>query len=308
MISIGTPTLWLGFTAFILFLLLLDLGILHRKVHAINMKEATITSILWVLLALLFNSFIGFEFGKQQSLEFLTGYVIELALSVDNLFVFLVIFSYFKLPSALQHRVLFWGIIGAQVMRVIFIAIGAALLAKFHWIIYVFGAFLVITGIKLYFQRESDFHPEKNWIVKIYKKLIPAVSEYHGSKFTIRIDGKRYATMLLLVLVVIEASDVLFAVDSIPAIFAVTKDPFIVYSSNIFAILGLRSFFFLLAGMMEKFHYLKVGLSLVLIFVGLKMLIADLIHIPIGVSLGVVASLIAGSVAISLAKPVTKGS
>jgi tellurite resistance protein TerC len=301
--SIGTPALWAGFTIFILAMLALDLGVFHRKAHSIRMREALIWSIVWISLALVFNAGVYFWFGPERALEFLTGYLIEKALSVDNLFVFLVLFSYFAVPTSLQHRVLFWGIVGALIMRAGFIAGGAALLQSFHWVIYIFGAFLVFTGIKLVAARESEIHPERNLVIRLFLKLMPCVPEYRGARFTVKEAGKRYATPLLLVLVAIEATDIVFAVDSIPAIFAITADPFIVFTSNIFAILGLRALYFLLAGMLNKFRYLKIGLGLVLAFVGTKMLIAGWIHIPISLSLGAVAGLLGISIAASLVFP-----
>jgi tellurite resistance protein TerC len=244
-----------------------------------------------------------FWFGSQRALEFLTAYLIEETLSVDNLFVFLVIFRYFAVPAALQHRVLFWGIIGAITLRISFILAGAALLQRFHWVMYVFGAFLVFTGIKLLVQRDAEMHPERNPVLRIARRVIPTISEYRGTHFTVVENGRRYATPLLMVLLVIEATDVVFAVDSIPAVFAVTRDPFIVFTSNIFAVLGLRALYFALAGMMEKFHYLKVGLGLVLAFVGVKMLIADVYKLPIVASLAVIASLLSGSIVASILRP-----
>ena len=298
--SIGTPALWIGFTTFVLVMLALDLGIFHRKAHEVRVKEALGWTAVWVSLALVFNVGVYFWFGSERALEFLTGYVIEKALSVDNIFVFIVVFTAFSVPANLQHRVLFWGILGALVMRAIFIVLGAALLQQFHWVIYIFGAFLVFTGIKLLVQKSDEIHPEKNPLFRLFRRFVPSVSDYRGGRFTVVEGGKRYATPLLLVLVAIETTDLVFAVDSIPAIFAVTTDPFIVYTSNIFAILGLRALYFALAGMMGKFHYLKVGLSLVLVFVGTKMLIAGVFKIPILVSLGVIVALLAGSVVASL--------
>jgi tellurite resistance protein TerC len=298
--SVGTPALWAGFTLFILGMLALDLGVFHRKAHEVLLKEALAWSMVWVALALAFNWGVFHWFGPQRGLEFLTGYLIEKALAVDNIFVFLVLFSTFAVPTVYQHRVLFWGILGALVMRAVFILLGAALIARFHWVLYVFGAILVLTGIKLLVQRNAAPHPERNPLFRLFKRLVPSVSGYHGQRFTVVKDGRRYATPLLLVLVAVEATDLVFAVDSIPAIFAVTQDPFIVYTSNIFAILGLRSMYFLLAGIIERFVYLKVGLALVLAFVGVKMLIVELYKIPIAVSLAVVATLLAGSVVVSL--------
>lgn len=298
--SVGTPALWIGFTVAVLVLLALDLGVFHRKAHEVGVREALLWTGLWVSLALAFNFGIYFWFGSERALEFLTGYLIEKALSVDNLFVFLVVFSYFSVPPLLQHGVLFWGIFGALLMRAVFIVLGAALLQAFHWIIYVFGGFLIFTGIKVILQREAELHPERNPVLRVFRRFVRTVPEYRGSSFLVQEAGRWYATPLLMVLVVVEATDIVFAVDSIPAIFAVTDDPFIVYTSNIFAILGLRALYFALAAMMGRFHYLKVGLGLVLAFVGTKMVIAEFYKIPIAVSLAVVVTLLAGSVVISL--------
>ena len=273
-------------------MLALDLGVFHRKAHTVSMKESSIWSAVWVSLAMVFNVGVYFAWGPEKALEFLTGYVIEKSLSVDNLFVFLMIFQYFNTPSEYQHRVLFWGIIGALVLRAIFIAAGAALLANFHWMIYLFGAFLVITGIKMYLQGDEQIEPEKNPVVRIFERFVPIIKVYDGQKFFIRRDGRIYATLLMLVLVVVETTDVIFAVDSIPAIFAITEDPFIVYTSNVFAILGLRALYFMLAGVMEMFKYLKVGLSVVLCFVGAKMMLVDIYKIPIGASLAVIGGVL----------------
>jgi tellurite resistance protein TerC len=301
--SVGTPALWIGFTLLVLAMLGIDLGVFHRRAHEVRVREALLWTVVWISLALLFNVGVYFRFGSERALEFLTGYLIEKALSVDNIFVFLVLFSYFAVPPALQHRVLFWGIVGALVMRAIFIFLGAALLQNFHWVIYIFGGFLVFTGVKLLLQKGSEVHPERNPLFLQFKRLIPAVGDYRGPRFTVVENGKRYATPLLLVLIAIEATDIVFAVDSIPAIFAVTRDPFIVYSSNIFAILGLRALYFVLAGVMGKFHYLSVGLALVLIFVGVKMTMTDIYKLPVAISLAVVALLLSGSVALSLLRP-----
>jgi len=298
--SIGSPGLWFGFTVFVLAMLALDLGVFHRKAHEVGVREGLVWTAIWVSLALLFNVAVYFWFGSERALEFLTGYVIEKALSVDNIFVFIVVFSAFAVPTKLQHRVLFWGILGALIMRAIFIVLGAALLQQFHWVIYIFGAFLVVTGIKLLIQRGDEVHPERNPLFRLFRRFVPSVSDYRDGHFTVVEAGKRYATPLLLVLVAIEATDLVFAVDSIPAIFAVTTDPFIVYTSNVFAILGLRSLYFALAGVMGKFHYLKVGLSLVLVFVGAKMLLGGIYKIPILASLGVIVVLLLGSVVASL--------
>jgi TerC family integral membrane protein len=301
--GIGTPGLWIGFIAFVLAMLGLDLGVFNRKAHEVRVREALVWTAVWISLALLFNLGVYVWFGPERALEFLSGYVIEKALSVDNLFVFIVVFSVFAVPAKLQHRVLFWGILGALVMRAIFIVLGAALLQKFHWVGYLFGVFLIFTGVKLMLQRAGEVHPERNPLFRLFRRLVPAVNDYRGGRFTVVEAGKRHATPLLLVLVAIEAADIVFAVDSIPAIFAITKDPFIVFTSNIFAILGLRALYFALAGMMGKFHYLKVGLSLVLVFVGGKMLAAGVYKIPVLASLGVIAALLGGAVAASLLRP-----
>jgi tellurite resistance protein TerC len=292
--------LWIAFNVFVLGMLALDLGIFHRKAHAVSIKEASIWSAVWILLALVFNLGIYFIWGQEKALEFLTGYVIEKSLSVDNLFVFLMIFQYFATPATYQHRVLFWGIVGALIMRAIFIATGAALLENFHWMIYVFGGFLVVTGIKMLLQGDAKLEPDKNPVVRLFQRWVPITNEYHGQQFFVRKEGKIYATLLMLVLVVVETTDVIFAVDSIPAIFAITTDPFIVYTSNVFAILGLRALYFMLAGVMQMFVYLKVGLSFVLCFVGAKMLVVDFYKIPIGVSLGVVGGILILSIVVSL--------
>jgi tellurite resistance protein TerC len=300
--TIGTPWLWGGFTLLVLVLLALDLGVFHRREHAVRTREALLWTAVWIALALVFNAGVYRWFGPERALEFFTGYLIEKALSVDNIFVFIVIFSYFKVPSEYHHRVLFWGILGALVMRAIFILLGAALLQQFHWVIYVFGAFLLITGIKM-LSRASEVHPERNPMFRMFTRLVPSVSDYRGARFTVTEGGRRFATPLLLVLICVETTDIVFAVDSIPAIFAITRDPFIVYTSNIFAILGLRALYFVLAGVMDKFHFLRIGLALVLAFVGLKMLLTDLYKLPIGLSLTVVAALLAGSITASLLWP-----
>lgn len=301
-VSIGTPTLWIGFTLFVFFLLAMDLGVFHRRAHEISVKEAAGWSVFWIALSLLFNGLIWQWFGSIKALEFLTGYLIEKSLSVDNIFVFLVILNYFHVAPAYQHRVLYWGILGALVMRFIFIMSGAWLLHTFHWIEYVFGAFLIFTGIRLFRENEVDVHPEKNIALRIFMRFIPTATHYRGPALWIRESGKWLATPLLLVLVVVEATDVVFAVDSIPAIFGITRDPFIVYTSNIFAILGLRALYFLLAGLMRKFVYLNEGLAAVLIFIGAKMLIADFFAVPIGWSLLAVGGILGVAFAASLLK------
>ncbi|HEX8189775.1 MAG TPA: TerC family protein [Pyrinomonadaceae bacterium] len=303
---------WGGFGLFILLMLALDLGVLNRKAHAVTYREATVWSVVWVTLALVFAGIVFWKTDRQTGLEFLTGYVIELSLSVDNLFVFLLIFSYFKVPAKYQHRVLFWGVLGALVMRMTMIAVGATLVERFHWIIYVFGAFLIYTGFKMLRQDESQANPEDNPLVRFVTRLIPITRHYEGDKFFTVENGRKMGTLLLLVLVIVEVSDLVFAVDSIPAIFGITTNPFIVYTSNVFAILGLRSLYFLLAGVVEKFHYLKVGLAIVLMFVGVKMLAEGYVHDRFGVSketvilvsLGFVAVVLLSSVAVSLLWPV----
>ena len=301
--TIGTPWLWFGFVAFVLAMLALDLGVFHKKDREVSVKEALTWTVVWISLAMLFNAGIYYWFGSERALEFLSGYVIEKALSVDNIFVFIVIFSVFAVPAKLQHRVLLWGILSALLLRAIFVVLGAALLSRFHWLGYVFGAFLVFTGIKLLVQREGQVDPRQNPLFKLFRRAMPSVDEFHDGRFTIVRAGKRYATPLLLVLIAIETTDIVFAMDSIPAIFAVTRDPFIVFTSNIFAILGLRSLYFALSGMMDKFHYLKFGLALVLMFVGAKMLLAGIYKIPIWASLAVIAALLIGSVLASLLRP-----
>lgn len=296
--------LWVGFSVFILTMLSLDLGLFNRKAHTIKYREAWIWSAAWVTLAGIFAALVFHYQGKQRGLEFVTGYLIELSLSVDNLFVFLLIFSYFKVPARFQHRVLFWGVMGALVMRLTMIFIGAALIQRFHWIIYIFGAFLVYTGIKMFRQEEVEIHPDQNPVVRLVTRFLPISKQYDEEKFFTVQNGKRIGTLLLLVLIVVEVTDLVFAVDSIPAIFAITRNTFIVYTSNVFAILGLRSMYFLLAGVVEKFRYLRYGLAIVLTFIGIKMLIVALgFHIPIWISLAFVATVLLGSVAASLLFP-----
>jgi tellurite resistance protein TerC len=306
--SIGTPSLWSGFTVFVVALLVLDLGVFHRNAHEVSPREALMWSAIWIGLALLFNLGVYTWFGPERGMEFLTGFFIEKALAVDNIFIFFILFSYFSVPSVLQHKVLFWGILGALVMRAVFIALGAALLQQFHWILYLFGVFLVLTGVKLFLQKDMTIHPERNFLLQLFIRFVPAVPVYHGDRFFIRQSGRWYATPLFFVLVTIEATDLVFAVYSIPAIFAVTTDPFIVYTSNIFAILGLRSLYFLLSGVIQQFHYLKIGLALVLAFVGVKMLLVDLYKLPISISLVVIAVLLGGAIVASLIWPPRKTS
>ncbi len=305
--------LWVLFNLFVLAMLALDLGVFHRKAHTVSLKEAGIWSVVWISLALLFNLGIYFFWdtvnptstltNNEAAVAFLTGYLIEKSLSVDNIFVFVLIFAAFAVPAAYQHRVLFWGILGALVMRAALIAVGAALLAEFHWIIYLFGAFLIFTGIKMARERnEHTLNVNDNAIVRFFRRLMPISDTYDADKFFTRRNGARVATPLLLVLLVVESTDLLFAVDSIPAIFAVTREPFIVYTSNVFAILGLRSLYFLLAGVVDKFYYLKAGLAAILVFVGTKMMIVDIYKIPVAVSLGVVAAILVISVIASLVR------
>ncbi len=296
--------LWVGFNVFVLAMLALDLGVFHRQAHVVALRESLTWTGVWVGLALVFNLGVWHYAGSTKALEFFTGYLIEKSLSVDNVFVFALLFSYFAVPSLFQHKVLFWGILGALIMRAIMIAAGAALIAKFAWIICVFGGFLILTGIKMIVKREEEIHPERNPVVKWFKRLMPVTPDYRGDKFFVRENGTRMATPLFMVLLLVEIFDLIFAVDSIPAIFAVTKDPFIVYTSNVFAILGLRSLYFALAGVIDKFHYLKIGLGVVLTFVGVKMILAHTAwKIDTLVSLGVILAILTVSVVWSLLKP-----
>jgi tellurite resistance protein TerC len=292
---------WIGFHVFVFIMLALDLGVFHKHTHKVPVREAAAWSVVWITLAMLFNVFVYYEFGKTKALEFLTGYVIEYSLSVDNIFIFILIFSYFAVKSQYQHKILFWGIIGALVMRGIFIFAGVALINRFHWIVIIFGGFLVFTGIRMLFQKETEVDPEKNAIVRFFKKFLPVSNTLHGDKLFIRENNRLYATPLFLVLLVIESSDLIFAVDSIPAILAISQDRFIVYTSNIFAILGLRSLYFALAGIMGYFRYLKVGLAFVLTFVGLKMLAAYFkFEIPIVLSLLIIVGILLISIMASV--------
>jgi tellurite resistance protein TerC len=303
---------WLAFNLFVLAMLALDLGVFHRKEHVVKFKEALVWTAVWVSLAGVFALLLLF-FGQtmaasprpnsELSLEFLTGYLIEESLSVDNLFVFLLIFRFFKVPKTDQHAVLFWGIIGALVMRAIFIFAGIGLINRFHWLIYVFGGFLVYTGIKLFKQEHAEVHPERNPLVNLFRKFMPVTSDYHGKHFFVRQNARLYATPLAVVLLVIETTDVVFAVDSIPAVLAITRDPFIVFTSNVFAILGLRSLYFALAGLMELFHFLHYGLAIILTFIGLKMMASNYVHVPIWAALGIVIGVLAVSVVASILIP-----
>lgn len=296
------PLFWVLFNLFVLGMLSLDLGYLQRPGHTVKFREALAWSAIWVGLACAFAVLVYFRFGHATAVEFVTGYVIELSLSVDNLFIFLLIFRYFQVAPDHQHKVLFWGIVGALVMRGIFIVVGIGLIRRFHWITYIFGAFLVYSGIKLFRQDGEGVEPEKNPVLRLFRRWVPVTEGYEGEKFVVRHMGL-YATPLLAVLIVVETTDLIFATDSIPAVLAITLKPFIVYTSNVFAVLGLRSMYFVLAGMMELFHYLHYGLSVVLIFIGAKMLASDYYPIPTGVALSVVAGVLLVSVLASLLHP-----
>jgi tellurite resistance protein TerC len=301
--TIGSPLQWGAFILLLLVLLALDLGVVHRKEHRVGLREAVVWSIVWTIIALIFNAWIYYRFGMRPGLEFLTGYIIERSLSFDNIFVFIIIFNYFAVPAEYQHRVLFWGILGALISRGLFIAMGTALLSRFEWLMLVFGAFLVYTGINILRGKETEVHPESNPVLRLFRRFVPLTASYHGKRFFIRENHRTLATPLMLVLVVVEATDVIFAVDSIPAVLGVTRDPFIVFTSNIFAILGLRALYFLLAGLMHKFHYLSYGLGLVLVFVGGKMLVERWYEIPVQLSLGIVLGLLTVSIVVSLLRP-----
>jgi tellurite resistance protein TerC len=295
--------LWVGFNAFVLVMLAVDLLVFHREAHEVRVREAATWSLVWIALALLFGVGVYRFVGRDAGLEYFAGYLIEKALSVDNIFVFILIFSFFRVPARYQHRVLFWGILGALLMRGAMIAAGAYLIQQFHWIVYLFGAFLVFTGVRMATQTEHDLDPESNFAIRLIRRLVPVTNVYHGQQFFVREQAgpvtRLVATPLFIVLVLVETTDLIFAVDSIPAIFAITQEPFIVYSSNVFAILGLRALYFLLADVIDRFHYLKVGLSVVLVFVGLKMLAVDLYKVPIGVSLGIIVFVLGVSMAAS---------
>lgn len=296
----GSPILWVGFNLFVLLALALDLGVFHRKAHKIKLAEAAFGSALWISLALAFGWCVWNWYGEQRGLEYLTGYVIEKALSVDNLFVFLVIFRTYQVPEAVQHRVLAWGILGALVMRGIMIAAGAALVAKFQWILLAFGVFLVYTGLHMLWKRDKNVHYEENPLFRFASSHLRVTKEYRGERFFLKEGGQRFATPLLLVLLIVEITDVTFAVDSIPAIFGITRDPFIVYTSNVFAILGLRALYFLLADILEYFHYLGIGLALVLVFIGAKMVADPWLHISVVMSLSVVGGILLLAMLISV--------
>jgi len=296
-----TPIIfWILFNAFVLLMLALDLGVFHRKAHEVSLKEALTWTFIWVSLALVFNTIIFYWRGQQQALEFFTGYLVEKALSIDNIFVFIMIFTYFQIPSKYHHKVLFWGILGALIMRVVFIFAGVALIEKFHFTIYIFGALLIYTGYKMFYHNNAKIEPDKNPLIRFLKKFVPVTTHLQEDNFFVKLNGKRFATPLFLVLILIETTDLIFAVDSIPAILAITQDQFIVYTSNVFAILGLRSLYFALAGVVNRFWLLSYGLAIVLVFVGLKMLLIDFFKIPIEWSLIFIATIITGSIFLSL--------
>lgn len=307
LLQIYFPLHWIGFNVFLLLMLLLDLAVFHRKTHEVKIKEALTWTCIWIILSLIFNYGIYHFYGKEKALEFLTGYLIEKSLSVDNIFVFILIFSYFNVPPAYHHKVLFWGIIGALIMRVIFIFAGVALINRFHWVIYLFAIFLVFTGIRMFFKDKKEIDPSKNFAIRLFKKIVPVTDSFYGDKFFVTINAKTFATPLFIVVLIIEASDLIFAVDSIPAILAVSTDPFIVYTSNAFAILGMRSLYFALAGVQKYFHYFKYGLSLILIFVGVKIFLTDIYKIPILIALIVITVILFFSIIISLIFKSSKG-
>jgi tellurite resistance protein TerC len=297
---------WLGFLAFLLSMLALDLGVFHRRSHRVRPREAAAWSAVWVTLALCFGVLLGVVAGRRTGLEFVTGYVIEYSLSADNIFVIYLIFAYFRIPIEYQHRVLFWGILGAVAMRGAFIAAGAYMLEQWHWMMYVFGGILLLTAVKIVRQHDQPFHADRDPVLRVARRLLPLTSRYDGARFWTVENGRRVATPLFLALLLVETTDVVFAVDSIPAIFAVTRDPFVVFTSNAFAVLGLRSMYFLLAEMVSRFDRLKYGLAVILVFVGAKMLLADVVHVPAGVSFGVIVSVLALSVVASVVWPAAR--
>lgn len=292
--------IWAAFVAFILLVLLLDLGVFHKKSHTVGFKESIIWSCVWIALALVFNSIIYFWRGEHDAMLFLTGYVIEKSLSVDNLFVFLLIFGYFKIPNEYQHKILFYGILGALVMRAIFIWAGIAIIEQFHWVIYIFGAFLVFSGFKMLRPQSEDHDLEKSWVIIWTKKIFPTSPQFHGDKFFVRLNGVLTVTPLFITLIFVEFSDLVFAIDSIPAIIGITNDPFLVFTSNVFAILGLRALYFALKGFADIFHYLKYGLAIILMFIGVKMLISKIYHIPVPATMSVIFGVLTISVLLSL--------
>jgi tellurite resistance protein TerC len=298
---------WIGFIGFLLAMLALDLGVFHRKAHVVSFREALSWSAVWVALALSFNAVIYYWRGEQAALEFLTGYLIEKSLAVDNIFVFVMVFAYFQVPSLYQHKVLFWGIIGALFMRAAFIFAGVELIQRFHWTIYVFGALLVFTGIKMIWAKGKELDPSKNPVIRGFRRVVRVADDYHGERFFLRRAGKLFATPLFVVLIFVEISDLIFAVDSIPAILAITQDAFIVFTSNALAILGLRSMYFAVGGLMQMFHYLHYGLSAILIFVGGKMLLADVYKIPTAASLGIIVGMLALTIFASWLRQTTPG-
>jgi tellurite resistance protein TerC len=291
---------WIGFNLFVLVMLAIDLGVFHRKAHTVSLKEASIWSVVWITLALAFNAGLYFLRRPDPALQFFTGWLLEKSLSVDNIFIFVLLFSYFSVPPAYQHRVLFWGILGALITRGILIGVGSVLLEQFHWIIYLFGAFLIFSGIRMALHKETDLHLEKNPLLKFVRRVVPVTEDYERDRFIIRRAGKLMVTPLLLVLLVVESTDVVFAVDSIPAVFAVTQDPFIVYTSNVFAVLGLRSLYFIFAHVIDKFYYLKLGLSVILTYVGVKMLVEGIFHVPTFLSLAVIALVLIAAIVASV--------
>jgi tellurite resistance protein TerC len=299
-VSLGSWPLWVGFLGFVALMLALDLGVFHRKAHTVSVREAAVWSAVWISLAGAFAGAVFHFYGAERGLEFTTGYLIEKALSIDNIFVMVIVFGAFGVPAHQQHRVLFWGVLGALAMRAVFIVAGTALIARFHWTLYLFGVFLVITGVKMVLSRGEQGHPENNVLVRLSRRVLPVAPGQDTEHFFTRVAGRRMVTPLFLALLAVEFTDLIFAVDSIPAVLAVSRDPFIVFTSNIFAILGLRSLYFVLAGVVQKFRYLKTGLALVLVFVGVKMTIVDILKIPVGVSLAVVAVLITGAILSSL--------
>ncbi len=303
MTSVGSPIYWAIFAVVVVVVLALDLGVFHRKAHSVTVREAASWIGVWVTLGLLFNAFVFTKFGSEKGLQFTQAWLLEYALSIDNVFVFIIIFKYFKVPEEYQHRVLFWGILGAVITRGLFVVAGAALIVRFHWVMYLLGAFLVITAVRLMFQKDEDLDPSQNPMLKLFRRLVHSTDSYDGANFFVRQAGRTLATPLLAVLVVVEATDVAFAVDSIPACFGVTTDVFIVYTSNIFAILGLRSLFFLIAGLMASLRYLKIGVAVILAFIGVKILIEDFFKIPVAASLGILAGILAVATLASLLIP-----
>lgn len=291
---------WIIFVVFILLVLALDLGVFHKKSHSVGFKESIAWSVVWIIMALLFAVVLFFWRGQEDMMLYLTGYVIEKSLSVDNLFVFLLIFSFFRIPGEYQHKILFYGILGALVMRAFFIWAGIAVLQKFHWVIYIFGALLIVSGIKMLLPEKGDVNLGDKWIIKFTKKLFPTTHDFHGDKFFVKLDGKWWVTPLFITLIFVEFSDLVFAVDSIPAIIGITDDPFLVFTSNVFAILGLRSLYFALKGFADIFHYLKYGLSFILVFIGVKLLISGVFHMPVSITMGVIFGVLMISIILSL--------